>query len=130
MNQDDAMVMDVYRSLVPKPSGAIYVLEKIVELPFEPKNLYTSEELEPVVVLLGIFDELETALHALDLTSKYRARDMKERDSLEVRRIRKNTLNMEKTVMARWECTGESKKGIFEGRIQLCDGLRTHDVEQ
>lgn len=60
------MVMDVYQGLAPKSIGCIYILEKIM----------WSDENAPQS-LLGIFDELETALHALDLTYKYRSNDMK-----------------------------------------------------
>ncbi len=117
----DRMVMDVdvYQSIVPKPFGCTYILEKFI----------IDDKYEPVV-LLGDFDELETALHALDLTSKYRSAEMKKEDFLCITRIMKNTLVMKRTVMARWECTGERGKNLIsQGRLELCSGLRTHDVE-
>lgn len=61
-----SMVMDVYRSVVPKPPDSVYILEKQLD----------SDKYEPLS-LLGVFDELETALHALDLTSKYKSHSMR-----------------------------------------------------
>ena len=113
------MVMDVYQSILPKPPGVTYILEEIITV------LDDFSESR----LLGVFDELETALHALDLYSKYRSLKMKTGDSLAVRRVRKNSLVMNKAEMARWDCTGEPNKGVSQGRIELSDSLRTHDIE-
>ena len=115
----NTMVMDVYTSVMPKPLGSIYILEKFLD----------SDKYEPRT-LLGIFDELETALHSLDLTYKYRSSNMKKDDFLCVTRIQKNTLVLKRTLMARWECSGEQKpNGILMGELELCSGLRTHDIE-
>lgn len=103
------MVMDLFHGVVPKFSDSIYVLDKVVD----------SEGGYRLTTTLGIFDLLETALHALDVVSKFRADGMKDEDSFVVSRLSKNTLKPSKTRLAAWQ-----------GSIELAPGLRTHDVEQ
>src|SRR3569833_2941329 len=112
------MVMDVYMAVFPKPKHPIFRLEK-----------WNEESSDPPTIL-GVFDELETALHALDVVSKFRANHMKVDDYYTVSRMSKNSLEMRQVELVRWTCTGESERGCYFGKIELQQGLRTHDVEQ
>lgn len=116
------MVMDVYTALAPKHPDTLYTLEEIT---------YPSEaDSGQFITLLGVFDLLETALHALDVVSKYRSSTMKLEDLFMLRRIPKNTLKMNSAVpLAKWTVTAPPKDGISNGELELCPFLRTHDVE-
>ena len=109
------MVMNLYQGIYPKyPSNNIYTLSKHV----------CDED-----IVLGIFDELETVLHALDVVSKFRANDLKIDDFFDVRRNTKNTLDMKPISLVTWTCTAEPKNGCYFGVVEFRHGLRTHDVE-
>lgn len=111
------MVMDLYSYEIPIHEDPIYTLEKWTETSERPTNL-------------GIFDQLETALHALDFVSKFNAGDLKVDDYFAVLRMAKNSLKRRPIQLVRWTCTGESKNGCYVGRIELLQGLRTHAVDK
>jgi hypothetical protein len=105
--------MDLYQCIVPKPADTIYTLDS-----------WTGP-----CTNLGVFDELETALHALDVVSKFRANDLKRDDYFAVARMSKNTLIPRPRNLVIWRCTGEPVHGCFIGKIELQHNLRTHDVQ-
>jgi hypothetical protein len=55
--------MDLYQTITPKQKDSLYVLEKRIAKCDCPINL-------------GVFEELETALHALDFCFKFRGHDL------------------------------------------------------
>ena len=117
------MVLDFYRGVHQLPSSnSIYILEK-------HKVIEQAERDQ--VTILGVFDFLETALHALDVAIKFRAHDMEPEDYYVVARGFKNSLELreKKTILLKWICTKSDDHGIYFGDIQLCDGLRTHAIE-
>lgn len=111
------MVMDMYNSIVPKHEDPIYVLEKCMKTSDKP-------------VSLGVFDHLESALHALDFVSRFYARDLEIDDYFAVSRMSKNSLNKRQVQLVIWTCTSESENGCFIGHVVLLQGLRTHDVDR
>ena len=106
--------MDCYTTLYSKPSDTLYILELCID-----ENRYT----------LGYFDLLETALHSLDLYSKYKSEKCKKDDCIYIIRIKKNTLKYNETMMAKWKCLGPIINGISNGQIVLESGLRTNNIE-
>ena len=123
------MVMDVWEHQL--PSGmphrdSAYILEVNTQ----------DDEPFPSRTLLGVFDCLEGALHAMDHLRKFRAHGshsiLKVKDSLVVTRVRKNTATMHRSQLVTWE-RGEDdpvRHGCSTGQLDLHSGLRTHAVEQ
>ena len=105
--------MEYYQSIHPKQEDSVYVLYK-----------YRQE----VQSLLGIFDLLETALHALDVVTKFKALDMEIDDQFIVSRHLKNSLRPGMTPLVSWTCTALPKNGCSVGKLELNPCLRTHDL--
>lgn len=106
--------MDYYQSVHPKQNDSVYVLHKC------------KQDTES---LMGIFDLLETALHALDMVSRFKALDMEIDDKFTVSRLGKNSLQTNATPLATWTCTGTPKQGCSVGVIELKHCLRTHVLQ-
>lgn len=104
------MVIDCYTTEYSKQADTMYILDDEINT-------------------LGYFDLLETALHALDLYSKYKSQNLKKDDYIYVSRIVKNTLKFYGTRMAKWKCLGPVVNGISNGQILLETGLRTNNIE-
>jgi hypothetical protein len=95
--------LSVHLSQTERP---IYALERWLEKDDKP-------------TCLGIFDELECALHALNFVSKFQADDLQVDDYLAVSRLSKNTLQKSQIQLVRWTCTAEPKNGCYFGKITL-----------
>lgn len=108
------MVMGNYQTIVPIPDDCVYTIKE-----------FTGA----LISVLGVFDTLELALHALDIHSKYRSSHMKMADRFTVCRVCKNTLKQNEKHLVTWTCTGEPKNGCSVGAITLSPCLRTHDIE-
>ncbi len=112
------MVMDVYDHLPPSgpPKDQIYLLAKVCD---------------DVVYVLGCFDYLETALHALNHLAQFQGNKLKEGDRYLVSRQARNTLRRSRRPVMEWiRDDGEARPGCPNGRFRVLDeGTRTHDID-
>ena len=120
------MVMDVYHAPRYPREDDIYLLEL-----FKEENgllHFTSDDY--VERLLGVFETLEAALHAMDHNKNYENSDLCGGCHLCVSSVRRNRARICRNTLVSWEYESSSSNGPEKhGKFTLHDGLRTHKVE-
>lgn len=121
------MVLDVWTTPTGPPNADdIYILERY---PANDDNddFCRSQD----VWLLGIFDCLEAALHALDHVSKYDTSTMQIDLGcrMMIYRMPRNTVRGFRHQLVSWKRGPDVALGVPSGIFKLHDGLRTHSVE-
>lgn len=121
--------MDVYdhiplRKISP---DVIYLLESFSD------DFFTDDT---YLHLYGAFENLETAMHALNHLKNYNGSEIEVGQHLLVSSVKKNTLKTFRHRLISWErkdstVIDERLSGATDGAFTLHDsGLRTHDVER
>lgn len=123
--------MDVYDHITPhKIENAIYLLESYRD------NFFTDDAYKH---LFGIFDSLETAMHALNHLQNYKYHEIEIGQHFLVSCVAKNTLETFRRRLISWEKKEDEVKnqhgvpisGNADGAFTLHDsGLRTHYIEK
>ena len=119
------MVMDVYQN--PRDAGKddLYLLELFRE--GEDGYVYFSTD-DCIEQLLGVFDTLEAALHAMDI--KYEGGEFCGGNHLCVSSIRRNRARVCRKELVSWRYESSCPNGPEQrGSFTLHVGLRTHKVE-
>jgi hypothetical protein len=107
------MVLDAYEAKHPKAANL--------------KRMYLEEK-----DVIGVFDVLETALHALDVISSYRSDNLEACTQIQVVRLSKNSIRRDEVLLVKWvrsvDTEQDKRAGIPIGQLHLCKGLATEDI--
>lgn len=121
------MVLDVWSDPTGPPHAEdVYILERYPANK-DDDNFSRSND----VWLLGVFDCMEAALHALDHVSRYETSkwELHIGCRLMIYRLPRNTVRGFRHILLSWKRGQDLHLGITTGTFMLHSGLRTHPVE-